>query len=340
MKKNNTYFLIFIALFILTALLLFLKLYSPTDWETEFSVQDISAVQRIELSDKYGQHVSLQKKNNMWYVGNYPAKNAAVETLLETLQKIKVAYAPPATAKNNVLKNITSSGVKTSLYTAKGKLLKTIYVGGTPPAMDGTFMLLEKDGVVASEPYVVNISGFRGTLQPRFTTDEVAWKSRAFFGIPAEKIAQVSVSYFGDNAKQDKSYSITVGDGFAKVTPLSKRTEIQKPANKQQVIQTVMTFSNLSFEGYELEDSNKLKVKTLPPIAVISVQPKKGKKIVATIYPMPIHDKSRERYAADGKPLTYDTERVYATVNGDKDLVVAQYLVLNTILKWYDSFFE
>ena len=83
------------------------------DNEKKFSVSEIEKIDKIFLSDRKGNNITLQKDNNIWTVNNkYNVRNDAISTLLSTIKKISIQRPVPETGYNNVIKQLATTGVK------------------------------------------------------------------------------------------------------------------------------------------------------------------------------------------------------------------------------------
>ena len=63
----------------------------------------------------------------------------------------------PKAAFNNVIKQIATSGTKVEIYQGKDKPSKTYYIGGATLDHQGTYMILETEGVKSSVPFIMYI---------------------------------------------------------------------------------------------------------------------------------------------------------------------------------------
>ena len=96
----------------------------------DFAVKDTASVDKIFLADKQNATILLERKDNYWTVnGKYRARRDFIDLLLETIHRVEVAEPVVETKTENVLRRISSDGVKVEIY-QNGKLAKTYYVGG------------------------------------------------------------------------------------------------------------------------------------------------------------------------------------------------------------------
>src|SRR5690606_25079501 len=91
---------------------------------------------------------------------------------------------------DNVVKDLSSNGVRFDVKNNSGTSMLTFYVGGVTPDERGTFMIRE-----GSEwPVIVNIPGFEGSLRSRYIMNELDWKSRRLFQ-PVHSIQSLILDY-------------------------------------------------------------------------------------------------------------------------------------------------
>ena len=67
-----------------------------------------------------------------------------------------------------MIKRLAVNHKRVDIYDQKNKLIKTWYIGSPTPDHLGTFMLLKKDGIKGSRPYIMFKPGVYGSLDVRF----------------------------------------------------------------------------------------------------------------------------------------------------------------------------
>lgn len=159
MSKKNIFFLITLLILITYALFKF-KIFKK---EEGFKIENIQKIDKIFISDMYGNNVTLKKKEGLWTVNNLKVREDAIKTLFSTIQKIEIKYPVSEKALPSIIREMSGKAVKFEFYN-KNKNIKTFYVGG--PALDylGTYMKNEKSNKI----YVTHIPDFNGYLTPRF----------------------------------------------------------------------------------------------------------------------------------------------------------------------------
>ena len=213
------------------------------DNEKKFSVSEIEKIDKIFLSDRKGNNITLQKDSNRWTVNNkYNVRNDAISTLLSTIQKISIQRPVPKTGYNNVIKQLATTGVKVEIY--YNKKMKTYTVGGSTSNHLGTYMLMDN----SENPYIVHIAGFNGFLTPRYgiqgyELDINNWRDNTVFKIETEIINEISLIDLEEN---NNSFTL-------KTKPLSlldiNNNDIKYDLDK--VINYLNNFSQLNSENFK-----------------------------------------------------------------------------------------
>jgi hypothetical protein len=213
------------------------------DNEKNFSISEIEKIDKIFLSDRKGNNITLQKDSNRWTVNNkYNVRDDAISTLLSTIQKISIQRPVPKNGYNNVIKQLATTGVKVEIY--YNKKMKTYTVGGSTSNHLGTYMLMDN----SENPYIVHIAGFNGFLSPRYgiqgyELDINNWRDNTVFKIETEIINEISLIDLEEN---NNSFTL-------KTKPLSlldiNNNDIKYDLDK--VIQYLNNFSQLNSENFK-----------------------------------------------------------------------------------------
>jgi hypothetical protein len=197
MKKNTLlYLIIFIALGV-TAAVLVLKHRQSTLPQalTDFGYDDTASVTKIILQDHYKNTIVLERKGKGdWTVNEkYKANQVNIDMILETIKEVRVKNPIPIPAKNNVIKDLATNGIKIDIYSGS-KESKSYYVGSPTPDDLGTLMLLQG----SSQPFITWIPGFNGYLTPRYMVRLKDWRSPEIYHLNPADITGVTVKYFSN----------------------------------------------------------------------------------------------------------------------------------------------
>jgi hypothetical protein len=296
-------------------------------WDMDFAVQNTEEIGKIFIADRKGRTATLEIKDKVWYYnGKYPARPTAVETLLETISKVRVLNIPPNGAVQNMIKELAVVGIKVEIYDRAGKGLKTYYIGGVTDGERGTVMLM--DG--AEQPYVVHIPGFIGQIRLPFRLGDDEWRDRAIFQEKAEKIQSVYVEY-----PQRKSESFKLektAEATYEILPYYNTTsKITSPRRKGVAEAYLVQFERLIAEAYETENPLRDSVKALVPFAVVTLKKEDGVEKKVRFWPVEV-----EFRPDDGQQFV---ARYFTDVNNEA-FMLTQDRVFGPIFRGYNFFFE
>ena len=291
------------------------------DKEVDFSVKDISQIEKIYFADRYGNEVTLNKTLGNWLVDNkYNIRKEALETLFNTLERMSVKHPVSESMHNSVIKTLASEGVKVELYTQNKQLYKTFYVGGETSDFLGTYMII--DG--AKNAFVMHIPGFNGFLTPRFNIDgrkvnADLWRSRKIF--ENSKIDSINLKY---HENPIKSFTLDLVN-----CNISYENKVKKQIDSKSCSEYLKNLQQVNCEGYANDFNKKDSLLFSPSFHTITVFYNNRKKdILNTYHKKP---KRREYQDTEGNPLKYDVDRLYA-FNG-QDILLIQYYAFNPIIK-------
>jgi hypothetical protein len=337
MRKTVIYLLIF-GLLAFSIYYFIFRGSGPQYSETEagFTVQDTASVGKLYLVSNDGEGILLERTDSGWMVNKkYKAMPSTLNTLLATLKMQAALYPVTQAAHDNVIKNLSTDGVKVEVYSRDGKKMRVFYVGGVGVNGIGTNMMIEG----AHTPYVVQIAGFNGYLTPRFTTQLKDWRDRTVINIPAEEIKSVSVTYAD---KPINSFVITRENASYTVTGDSNYTKNYGELNTRRVNVYLKYFTNINCEGYlnGLQDMDTT-IKTAPKQSSIDVQGMHGQHQHIDIYWMAINRRSKNILVSNPDvPDDYDADRLYAVINNYKDTVMIQNFVFRKIFRKAFEFYQ
>lgn len=277
------------------------------DNEKKFSISEIEKIDKIFLSDRKGNNITLKKDNNIWMVNNkYIVRDDAISTLLSTIQKISIQRPIPETGYNNVIKQLATTGVKVEIY--YNNKIKTYTVGGSTSNHLGTYMLMDK----SENPYIVHIAGFNGFLSPRYgiqgyELDINNWRDNTVFKIEIETIKKISVI---DLQEKNKSFNIIT-------KPLSL-TDINNNDIKYdlgKVIKYLNNFSQLNSENFK---GNNIDISNEKLIYRLKINHDNKEDILETYTFSKTNNNSN-----NSKP---NVERMYARLNNGEFLLIQNYV--------------
>ena len=279
-----------------------------------FSVADTSSITKVFIADRKGNTISLDKKYNRWKVNNkFNVRKDAINVLLSTIHQIKIQQPVSLSAFDNVIKNLSTTGVKVEIY-AGTEVLKIYTVGNETANHLGTYMLL--DG--SNEPFIMHIPSFNGYLTPRFgiqgqIIDEKNWRRRTVFNIAENAINNISIN----NLQQpDHSFSLQL-----QPTELYDFDGNLTTFNNQSILHFIRSFKGVNCESFK---NDKSKIEFATPL-----------------HELIINNDTLRTYAIGGsqekkKEENFNVERMYATLNSGELMLIQNY-VFNKVLITIDE---
>lgn len=343
-SKNRILILATFALALLAVILLLLSRdKSPQSTDRNFAINDTSSITKIFLAKKDSNDVLLTRNSNgQWMLNkDKKASKAAVNLLLETLKKLDIKRPVSKAEHDNVIKRLSSIGVKVEVYQnkplfqlfgidffTKERNTTTFYVGGSTKNNLGTYMY--RDG--AEIPFVVYIPGFRGYLTPRFKAKPDEWRDHTMMSYTINEIKSVEIRHLK-----------TPQNSFRLEHPSKKQFSIIRLQNKQpvkpfdtlKVLDFLSSFHEINFENLINNFKKKDSILNSTPFHIIRVTNQSGETREIKTY---------RRYAPEGKKdvygedVFYDPDRLYASFNKGKDFALIQYYTFDNLTKKADFF--
>jgi hypothetical protein len=340
--KKNKYFIFIVV--ILAVLAIFLTISNSRSTfrkgQSDFAVDDTSAVTKIFMSDKNNNTVLLKRLGpGKWIVDEkYNGSKYNIELLLGTMRNIEVKEIVPHAARNTVIRQMAANSVKVEIYQWKfridlfhvlklfphEKLTKVYYVGGAIQSNRGSYMIMEN----SSQPYVIFLPGLRGFVSPIYSPIEKYWRDYSVFKKNLAEILSIRVEFPG---YPDSSYIIrNMRDRSPEMFTLQDGKIPQ--ADTLKMFGYLSSFRNLNFEALlnDMDKSRKDSILSGQPYCVITLTDTANR-----IMPVRMFRKGAAQGAVDdlGKPAPYDLDRLYARVNDGNDFVLIQYFVFDKVLR-------
>ncbi len=217
--------------------------------ETDFSIQDTSAITKI-LITKEKDTLILTKKDNKWTVNDmYNASNESVKRLMNTLSLLELNMPLPDNAVEHVKKDLRQKGIKVEVFSGK-KELKSCFIGDYIKGT-GNYVMLED----AEKPYIAYIPSHIFDIRKNFTTDIKNWQSKLIFNVRPSDIQSV---YLRDSVMNSEFFLYKKED---KWTIAKDTLSIGQEASIDAVKRYLGYFSNIKFLRYkETGDSAGYKI--------------------------------------------------------------------------------
>lgn len=297
---------------------------------TDFAVADTASIDKIILTDKDTNHLQITRVgNNKWMLNNgYEARIDMVQTLLETIKKLRIKAPVGRAAFNNVIRQMASKSTKVEIY-QKGELIKVYYVGGATQDNLGTYMMLEN----SSAPFMIDIAGFEGYLYTRYAARAEIWRSPALYRLRPNDITSVKLEYKDEPLQ---NYEIINRNN---VIELINNSGTKVPAFDTLKVREYLTrFINVNVEAFVTTMDKDKRDSTLnsQPREIFTIKTTDGKTFQLKTFAKRVLN---EEYDINGKLKLIDVDRFYAIINNDrKNLLLLQNYVFDNIFKPIDFF--
>jgi hypothetical protein len=334
MKNNKTLLIILVILIAVAAYFFTTKnastLKSRDGALSDFTIEDTTTIDKIFIANYSGENVTLTKGDgNDWIVdGKHKARPESISVLMKTFGRIAVKSPVSSAAFDNVVTSIATRSIKVEIYQGSDKPSKTYYVGEATQNNQGTYMLLEKDGVKSTEPFIMHIPGFYGYLTTRFYSNPIEWRDAAVFKYTVNEIKKVEVNYF-DQPEE----SFTIQQNGTAIGVYDNQTASLMNSFDTTKVKTYLSFFNKAY--YE---NSVVGIKQAKHDSIIATQPYfeikvtdifgKENKIIGYRKP---YKGDKSVVDPDGNPYQFDLDRMYGYYNDDL-LVFIQYRTFDKYL--------
>ena len=240
----------------------------------EFAFEDVNTIDRVVISDAFGQTFEVVKKADEWTDkdGNCVVQES-VGFLLDAFKNIEFKGYLPDSSLTKYNKRIAVQHTRVDIY-QNGKWSKTWYIGPPTPDHHGQIMLLDsEEGGKSDFPVVMKIKGMHGIIEPRFFADARKWQCTNIFSIPLHKLAKVDVKF---NDEPERSFTVDKKGFDMKVYQQGK---LLKDVDTAMVFRYLNNYKKIHFEipNYELNQKQVDSVKATTPFCVLRVTQTNGK---------------------------------------------------------------
>lgn len=327
MLKKNLKLILLVCLLLAVSIFLVLKQRSSTlDQElTDFAVKDTAAIDKLFLVDRAGRNILLEKKDAEKWILNqrFGVRMDRMHYFLKVLNRLKVTAPVPKNMYNNIIKQLSTSGVKVEVY-SKGEKIKVFYVGNATQGGDGSFMMLEN----SAAPFAVSMPGFEGYLTPNFDCTESQWRSNEVFNSNYKEIVSVKVQNF---ERPTESFEFTKNGSNLSTVQLSLNGKLVTNFDTVRANHYLMQFTKLNYEAVaDLVRETRKDSALHMPLFQVELVLNDGRKQKVLFMKKPTDDGMIDDF---GKTTYIDTDRMFAILNDNKnEFLVAQYFVFGKIL--------
>ncbi|MCF8237180.1 MAG: DUF4340 domain-containing protein [Saprospiraceae bacterium] len=336
MKRNIILFLVLAGL--IGAAIWMSKVYNkPTtlsDYEGSFAVPDTTMIGYIQVVDRDGNTLHLDRKAGTWYVNDrYRVEPRVMEEMLETVSQLEVKYIPPASMMPNIIKSLGAHGRRVMVSDLQGNPLKTYYIGGVAPEGTGTYCMMEG----SDQPFVITMKYFHGSVSARFFMDEEDWRDHSLFPMNAEDIISFGIEY---PRFREKSFMIErQGDQKLTVRPFYDLTpRIKRELDPDRPASLLDRLKDLRIEGFDNQNPERDSISQTLPFCVIYVTTRDSVERVTTLHSIVPHDRNGA-ILLDNLGRTLQVERYHVNSNWG-DFMMVQHQPFSKIFWSYDMFFK
>lgn len=281
--------------------------------KSDFAIKDTASITKIFIADARGISVTLSKSKDNWVVNDkYIARPDNIRLLMKTFSRIDVRYPVPKAAFNNVVRDIATKATKVEIYQGGDKPSKIYYIGTATNDNQGTYMVLETDGVKSTVPFVMFIPGNYGYLTSRFFTEAQQWRDAIVFKYAPEAIKSIEINY---SETPEQSFIINNKDGKFSLSDIGS----DKPhnVNTDKLKEYIGRYQKVYYEMVDIE-SKQTRVDSIiasQPFITMEVKDMIGGSNKIVLYHMPNFRKTED--SNSGEIFVYDVDRMYGHLNND-----------------------
>lgn len=316
--------IIWIAGIVALAVVAFLAVYYYTDIITsskDFAVKDVKSLTRIVI-EKDTSTLVLEKRKGVWVVnGNGEVKPMMMQRLLYFLENVEVKMPLPRKVKQ-VAAQALDEGYTITAET-NGVVAAKFTIAEFPNSNIGTIGVV--DG--KTKMYLLQIPGTSYSPASTLSVDPVDWHQNMLLSLMPSDVVSITV----DNlAKPERSFKLFRGtNGNFHLYNIYRQQEVSD-FSAEQLEFYLSLYAELGFN--QLVKMNDFELRTLvlsEPEAIITISSVDGKSEVFKLYQMPIG----EDYDDYGRPLKYDRDRLYVVFDGDRQVVMANWVDYDLLLR-------
>lgn len=203
-SMKNTVGIIILLILILAAYFIYDSNSLSTSAENDFrdfAIKDTAQIDQIFMSQQNGNKVLISRRDtNKWLVNQkFVARPDAIDLILRTVNDIKIRQKVSDATFNHVIKRLAGGATKVEIFLKnESKPHKVWYIGDASADNEGTYMLLEKDGIKSNKPYITHRLMEKGYLGSRFFVDPILWRDRVLLKTNPKNINSIKVVHHAD----------------------------------------------------------------------------------------------------------------------------------------------
>ncbi len=316
--------IVWISIFIVVLGVGFVAAYLYTDIITSskgFAVKDVNSLTRIVI-EKDTSSVVLEKRNGVWFVnGKGEVKPMMIQQLLYFLENVEVKMPLPRKVRKDAALALDEGYTITA--EADGRVATKFRVAEFPNPSIGSIGVVDGKAKI----YLLQIPGSNYSPASTLSVNPAEWHQNLLLSLMPSDIVSITV----DNlTKPQRSFKLFRGtDGNFHLYDIYKQQEVPD-FNAEQLDFYLSLYRELGFKQLVKMDEFELRTLVLSePEAIISIASVDGKSEVFKLYLMPVGDE----YDAYGRPLKYDRDKLYVIFDGDKQVVMANWVDYDILLQ-------
>jgi len=299
---------------------------------SNFAIKDTSNIVKFRISDTENNSIVISRENNnVWMIENsgFMARSYNVNLILETFHRIKVKQDVPNKGLDNLLTSLSVRHKKVEIYTkGNNQAIKTWYIGNATQDHLGTYMLLQVGKNKSIKPFITHKPGVNGSLDVRFFTSWIDWKSSSVFSYnnPYD-IKSISID-FNDTkqesylVKRNTDSTVSLFDGNKNIISYFDSSAVAHYfTHYRKIHYNRIEVAKLGVKDsiFSLNCNRRIKLKDINN-NVIDVELWNIK--------MP-----NDYYDNNGLPLNWDPEHAYIRINSGNELYRIQYFSWGILFK-------
>lgn len=290
-----------------------------------FNIEDIKSVDKIIISDPYGNHMEVVKNGDQWTDKDGGCiQQESIDLILDAFKKIEFKGYLPENSRAQHLKMITTQHTKVEIF-QNGEWSKTWYIGVASQDHYGQVMLLDSEESGKSDlPVIMKIKGMNGIIEPRFFADKRKWICTKIFGLPISQIADVDVKFI-----KEPNRSFRVSKNGAKLNVFHQGKKLND-VDTAMIFSYLNNFKKIHFEiaNYQLNKKQVDSLKHSTPFAVLKLTETNNKVTKLRMFSITYKEPQQNEF---GDTESSDTDNFWCELpNGE--IVKCQYFVFNPII--------
>lgn len=301
--------------------------------ERTFKV-DPEEIGKIFLADRYGSQTTLERSSNGYWIynGQYRAYDNAIDNLLDAISRVEMNYKPPAAAVPNMVKSLSTQGLKVEIYNQNDQKIMAYYLGGTTQDETGTFIIRED----FDQPYVAHLPGWTGNLRARYELIGDQWRDKAVFRADMREIEEVAVEY---PQQKSQSFRLQREGRDWKVTPFYDITPVINRPEQEGAVETYLTeFEAIYAETFQNENPQRDSLSNQLPFCSIHLKKRDGSVQEAHFFPR--YPKSILNPDTGIPEPSGDVVERFSVLTKEGDFMVVQEVIFRKLFRPYSFFFQ